>query len=116
MDIDFTAATSRAMQVRELYEQLERRHHGTAWSPQELMIGFLYDLGELGRLVMGAENRWMHEGDLPKELEDKLAENLWWVLVLAKRLEIDITKSFASKMDELDAKLAGSVAKLDSAP
>ena len=33
----FAAAGARALHVRGLYEQMEERIHGSAWSPQELM-------------------------------------------------------------------------------
>jgi len=112
MEIDLAAATARAMHVRRLYEQLERHIHGSSWTPPELMVGYLYDVGELGRLVMGAEGRWMHEGDLPKELADKLAECLWWTLVLSERLDVDMTRAFTAKMDALDLQLTASVARL----
>ena len=109
--INFTAATARARHIRKLYTQLEERLHGTAWTPQEVMLGYLSDSGELGRLVMAAEGRWLHEGDLPRELEDKLSECLWWVLVLADRLGVDISKSFTAKMNERDVQLTKRVAK-----
>jgi len=79
--------------------------------PQELMLGYLYDIGELGRLVMAAEDRWLYKGDLPRELKDKLSECLWWVLVLADRLGVDITKAFTTKMNELDVQLTKRVAR-----
>jgi NTP pyrophosphatase (non-canonical NTP hydrolase) len=75
------------------------------------MLGYVYDVGELGRLVMAAEDRWLHEGDLPRELEDKLSECLWWVLVLADRLGVNIIKAFTTKMDDLDVQLTKSVAR-----
>jgi NTP pyrophosphatase (non-canonical NTP hydrolase) len=111
--MDFTTATARARHIRELYKQLEERLHGSAWTPQELMLGYLYDIGELGRLVMAAEDRWLHEGDLPLELEleGKLSECLWWVLVLADRLGVDLTKAFTTKMNDLDVQLTKSVAR-----
>ena len=83
--VDFTAATARARHIRARYKELEIRLHGSAWIPQEIMLGYLHDIGELGRLVMAAEERWLHDGDLPRELEDKLSECLWWVLILADR-------------------------------
>jgi NTP pyrophosphatase (non-canonical NTP hydrolase) len=109
--IDFTAATARALHIRELYKQLEERLHGSAWTPQEMMLGYLYDIGELGRMVMAGEDRWLHEGDLPRELQDKLSECLWWVLVLADRLGVDITKAFITKMNDVDVQLTKSVAR-----
>ncbi len=107
--MDFTAATARARHIRELYQQLEERLHGSAWTAQEVMLGYHCDVGELGRLVMAAEDRWLHEGDLPRELEDKLSDCLWWVLVLADRLGVDITKAFTTKMNDLDVQLTKSV-------
>jgi NTP pyrophosphatase (non-canonical NTP hydrolase) len=107
--VDFTAATVRARHSRELYRQLEKRLHGSVWTPQEVMLGYLYDIGELGRLVMAAEDRWLHEGDLRRELDDKLSECLWWVLVLADRLGVDITKAFTTKMNDLDVQLTKSL-------
>jgi len=109
--LDFTAAAARASHIRDLYKQLEERLHGSAWTPQEVMLGYLSDIGELGRLVMATQGRWLHEGDLPRELEDKLAECLWWVLVLADRLGVDITKAFTTKMDDLDVHLTKSVTR-----
>jgi len=58
-----------------------------------------------------AEDRWLHEGDLPREFEDKLSECLWWVLVLADHLGVDITKAFTTRMNDLDVQLTKSVAR-----
>jgi len=109
--VDLTAATARARHIRALYKQLEQRLHGSSWTPQEIMLGYLYDIGELGRLVMAAEGRWLHDGDPSPELEDKLSECLWWVLVLADRLGVEMTKAFTRKMNALDVQLKKSVKK-----
>jgi hypothetical protein len=109
--VDFAAATARARHIRGLYKQVEERLHGNAWTTQEVMIGYLYDIGQLGRLIMAAEERWLHEGDVPRELEDKLSECLWWVLVLADRLGVDISNAFTAKMNDLDRQLTKSVAR-----
>jgi NTP pyrophosphatase (non-canonical NTP hydrolase) len=103
--VDIAAASARAMHVRGLYEQMEERFHGSAWTPQELVVGFMQDVGDLGRLVMAAEGRWTHGDDLPADLGRELSECLWWVLVLAERLGVDITDAFTSTMDRLDARL-----------
>jgi len=60
---------------------------------------------------MAKEGRWLHEGDLPQELDNKLADCLWWVLVLADRLGVDITQAFTAKMNDLDDQLSKSVAR-----
>lgn len=105
IEIDFTAATERAMRVRRLYHQLEEQNHKTAWTTEEDMLAFVSDVGLLARLVMASEGRWVHGGNLHVEIRSKMAECLWWLLVLSDRLDIDITEEFTSFMDKLDTKL-----------
>ena len=107
--MDFSEAVRRSMKIRRLYHELEERNHGAAWTKQEDVIGFVYDVGELGRMVMAAEGRWVHRGDLKKDLEDKLAECVWWLCVLSERLGIDLDAAFASKMAELEGSLSSSL-------
>jgi NTP pyrophosphatase (non-canonical NTP hydrolase) len=108
--VDMAAAIARAAHVRSLYAQMEERAHGTAWTPQELIVGLMQDVGDLGRLVMAAEGRWMHGGDVPDELGRELAECLWWVLVLADRLGVDLPEAFSARMSELDEHLTARLA------
>ncbi len=85
MDIDFTAATERAMRVRRLYHQLEKQNHQSEWSIEEDMLAFTSDIGVLARLVMASEGRWL--------------------LVLSERMDMDITIEFKSLMDKLDTEI-----------
>jgi len=105
IDIDLNTATERAMRVRRLYQQLEVKNHKTVWTTEEDMLAFVSDVGVLARLVMASEGRWVHGGDVHAELSGKMAECLWWLLVLSDRLGIDITEEFTSFMDKLDTKL-----------
>ena len=108
-ETDFSEAVGRAIKIRKLYHELEESKHGGPWTKQEDMIGFVSDVGELGRMVMAAEGRWIHHGDLPKDLGDKMAECLWWLFVLSERLGVDINAAFASKMTELENDLSASL-------
>lgn len=107
--MDFTVASERAVRVRSLYRQLEERNHGGAWTTEEDMLAFATDIGVLGRLVMAAEGRWVYGGNVQTELTSKLAECLWWILVLADRLDVDINEAFTAFMDRLDSDLETSV-------
>ena len=100
--LTFATAALRSDRIRQIYHQLEARHHGEIWSKQEDMIGFVADVGELGRLLMAAEGRWVVAGDGRKQLEDKMAECLWWLFTLSERLEIDLSQAFLVKMEELE--------------
>ncbi|WP_312560505.1 hypothetical protein [Anaerospora sp.] len=62
---------------------------------------------------MAAEGRWVHDGEVKPELTAKLAECLWWILVLSDRLGVDMTEAFTSFMDKLDRDLVKSVAAAD---
>lgn len=110
MGIDFTAATEQAVRVRRFYQQLEEHNHNGAWTTEEDMLAFTTDIGALGRLVMAAEGRWVYDGEVKSELTNKLAECLWWILVLSDRLGVNMTEAFTSFMDKLERDLAKSVA------
>ncbi len=108
--VGLAQAAMQASRVRQLYHQLEEVHHGVRWSKQEDVVGLQSDVGELGRLVMGAEGRWMAPDDVRKQLEVKLAECLWWIFSLSNRLGIDVEHAYVDKMTELEHELALSVA------
>ncbi len=112
-ETDFSDAVARSMRIRKLYNELEQRKHGGPWTNQEDVIGFVHDVGELGRMVMAAEGRWMHQGDLPNDLGDKLSECLWWLFVFSERLGVDINSAFSSKMSELETSLSSSLEETD---
>jgi NTP pyrophosphatase (non-canonical NTP hydrolase) len=105
INCDFAAATERAMRIRKLYHQLEEQNHKTIWTTEEDMLAFVSDVGILARLVMATEGRWIHGGDINTELKDKVAECLWWLLVLSDRLSIDITHEYNSFIDKIDTEL-----------
>lgn len=109
---DFTGATACAIRIRELYHQLEEHSLGRKWTLEEDMLGLFTDIGVLGRLVMAADGTWGYDGNVNIELKHKLSECLWWILVLSDHLNIDITDSFTTFMDKLDADLTNSVASI----
>lgn len=103
------SASERALEVRAPYEVLEQRINGKVWSLHELMIGFSNDVGYIGRLLLANDGTWDIAGDPKAELEHKLAESLWWIFVLADRLDIDITAAFNQTMDRIREDLQAGV-------
>jgi NTP pyrophosphatase (non-canonical NTP hydrolase) len=100
--MDLQTLTERAVNVRSQYAALECSRYGRAWSNEELMLGFLGDVGDLAKLVMAKEGvRAMPEVDT--KLAHELADCLWCVLVLAQRYEIDLQSAFCQAMDEIEA-------------
>jgi hypothetical protein len=104
-------ARDQALSVRALYEVLEKRFNGETWSLHELMIGFSNDVGQIGRLLLADSGTWPIDGDAQAELRHKLSESIWWVFVLADRLDIDIDTAYATTMATLHAGLEASVAR-----
>lgn len=102
-------ARDRALEVRALYEVLEQRFNGKVWSLHELMIGFSNDVGTIGRLILAHDGTWGIDGDVDGQLQHKLAESLWWIFVLADRLDIDMSEAFTATMNRIHAGLEDAV-------
>lgn len=110
--MQLTEASDLARRVRDLYHEIETAHEGSPWGVKDDMLGLVNDVGTVARLVMASEGRWAPEGDLPTLLEGKLAECLWWVLVLADRLDVDITTAYATTLGGIESHLQESVGRL----
>ena len=102
-DMNFNDVVERSVQIRKLYHQLERQYHGSEWTIEEDALAFLTDAGLVGRLTMSEQGRWPIGGDTASELEHKLGECIWWLIILAERMDIDIgeaLKNFLSKTEK----------------
>lgn len=109
--VNLTPAREVPLDVRRLYEVLEQRFNGTTWSLHELMIGFSNDIGYIGRLLLAHDGTWAIDGDADAELKHKLAEALWWVFVLADKLDIDIDHAFTDTMSTIRTGLNTTIAR-----
>jgi hypothetical protein len=95
---------SRAKKIRTRYHELELKHHGSKWSVEEDALAFLTDAGLVGRLTMSQQGRWPLGERTNEELSHKLGESIWWLIILADRMEVDIKESiegFLSRTQEL---------------
>jgi len=106
-------ARTEALAVRALYEVLEERFNGKTWSLHELMIGFSNDVGYIGRLLLAHDGTWGIEGDAEAELRHKLAESMWWLFVLADKLDIDLDSAFTDTMARIRTGLEATVARTE---
>ncbi|SHO44731.1 MazG-like protein [Anaerocolumna xylanovorans] len=103
--MNFSEVVERSVQIRKLYHQLERQNHGTEWTVEEDALAFLTDAGLVGRLTMSQQERWPKGGNTVLELEHKLGECIWWLIVLAERMNIDINKSLDEFLSNLEEQL-----------
>lgn len=100
------ALTDQAMLLRQRFAEAAERKGQRGWTREEVMQGFVGDVGDLMKLTMahagireipGAEQKLGHE----------LADCLWSVLVLAKLYEVDLEKEFSRMTAEVAQKLQG---------
>ncbi|NQQ33566.1 MazG-like protein [Streptococcus suis] len=92
----------RCLAVRKAYRELELKHHEKEWSIEEDLLALTNDIGNMNRLIMTKQGRYYDE--TPYTLEHKMAENIWWLIELADRLDIDIQKemeNFLAQKEEL---------------
>jgi hypothetical protein len=103
-ELNLKEAITRSQKIRELYRELELSHHGSEWTVEEDALAFLTDAGLVGRLAMSQQGRWPKGGDTDTELSHKLGECIWWLIILADRMNVDINSAlegFLSKTEEL---------------
>ncbi len=89
-----------ARDVRAKYAQVEDRLYGRPWTSEEIMLGFLGDVGDLAKLVQGKAGVRPRE-DLDAALAHELADCLWSVLTLADVYDIDLETAFRETMRDL---------------
>ncbi|GAA1649147.1 hypothetical protein GCM10009744_45730 [Kribbella alba] len=103
--MEFAEMRAAARGVRREYAAVEERRYGRSWSREELMLGFLGDVGDLAKLVQGKEGV-RPRADLDEAFAHELADCLWSVMVLADAYEVDLEAAFVRTMSELREHLA----------
>ena len=99
--MEFKSLSNRAMEVRRHYSELEKHRYGRAWTREEVLQGFIGDVGDLAKLAMACSGI----RDIPEagqKLVHELADCLWSILVLSELYEVDLEQAFLETMDELE--------------
>lgn len=103
--MDFDDMQNKARVVRAQYAEFEAAQHGRSWTTEEIMLGFLGDVGDLAKLVQGKEGVRPRE-DLDEALAHELADCLWCVMTLADAYDVDLGSAFERTMDGLSQTLS----------
>ena len=106
--MEFRALVQRAVDVRQQYAEFEERKYGRAWTREEVVQGFVGDVGDLVKLAM-AHSGIRNIPDAEQKLAHELADCLWSVLVLSEMYGVDIEHAFLQTMDELEQHIASQV-------
>lgn len=100
---NFDDIIHRSLEIRKKYHELEVQHHGSEWTTEEDAMAFLTDAGLVGRNIMSQQKRWPKTNS-ESELEHKLGESIWWLIVLANQSDVDIKEAmnkFLTKTEKL---------------
>lgn len=106
--------SERAMEIRKKFAEFERVKFRREWTKEEIMQGFVVDVGDLMKLVM-AKSGVRQVDDVDKKLAHELSDCLWCVLVLSKLYGVDIATEFMKTMDELEVWIAKKQQEPDAA-
>jgi NTP pyrophosphatase (non-canonical NTP hydrolase) len=100
--MDFQKLSQRAVSIRAQYQNYEQINYGSAWSREEMALGFVGDVGDLAKLVMAANGR-RNNPDAKEKLAHELADCLWSIIVLAESHGINLEQAFINTMDDIEA-------------
>src|SRR5689334_10171673 len=106
----FSELEQSALQLNELYEQLEVKRHGRAWTTEELALGFVGDVGDLAKLIQ-AHAGVRHIDDWQAKLGHELSDCLWSILVIANKCGVDVQAEFVRNTRELVNHVSGELGK-----
>jgi len=101
---NFDEIINRSVTIRKKYHELEMLHHGSEWTVEEDALAYLTDAGLVGRNIMSQQQRWPKAGAEP-ELEHKLGENIWWLIILAERSGVNIKDAVNKFLTKTEAAL-----------
>ncbi len=94
------------MQIRARFDEAALAEKRRPWTREEIMQGFVVDVGDLMKLTMAKRGSRSVE-DVDRKLAHELSDCLWSVLVLAQLHDVDLEREFLVTMAGLEAKLAG---------
>jgi NTP pyrophosphatase (non-canonical NTP hydrolase) len=102
---NFEDLSKRALEIRAKYDRLNHEQREVVWNEQQLMAGFVGDVGDLSKIIM-AKHGLRAMDDVDTKLAHELSDCLWSILVLAAKYDIDLAAEFMKTMDQLDERIA----------
>lgn len=95
---------NRAVEIAELYDQLNRAQGRESWTDSDYVAGLVGDVGDLSKVSMGLNGLRPIENAEAK-FEHELHDILWSVMVLASRNGLELSSGFMATMDNLETKI-----------
>ena len=102
--MNFNDLQKRAIEISQKYDKLNQKKRGVVWNEQQLMAGFVADVGELSEIIM-AKHGLRELDNVDDRLAHELSDCLYSILVLAARYNINLSAEFIKTMDGLENRI-----------
>lgn len=103
--MELSQLSARALQINEAFAAHARGQGLRPWTREEVMQGFVGDVGDLMKIVM-AKAGLRPGADVDRRLPHELSDCLWSVLVLATLYQVDLEKEFLATMAAIETRLS----------
>ena len=104
--MNFRDLEAAALQLNDLYEQLEIKKWGRVWTTSEVALGFVGDVGDLAKLIQ-ADAGVRDIDDCRAKLGHELSDCLWSIIVLANKCGVDLEAEFVRNTREISKYVSG---------
>lgn len=102
--MQFQEMIQRAREIRAQYSQDELKRFGKEWTKEQLVQGFVGDVGDLVKLSM-AKSGVRNIENVDQKLAHELADCLWSIIVIADQYDVDLEAAFSQTMNELEERI-----------
>lgn len=97
--------TARVAELREKVKDFQAKRGWGSESPKDIALSIILEASELLEHFQFKSGREVEEeARLYGPICDELADVLWWVLSMANRLDIDVTRALIMKMEKNEVK------------
>jgi len=102
MENDFQKMINKAVEIKAKYNEIEPKK----WQVEQGMMGLMTDVGELSEALMAYRGyRKDVNKDVKKILEHELSDVLFSIIIIAKKIGVDLEKSFWRTMEEIEKRI-----------
>ncbi len=104
-----------ANNIKLSYDRLNSLEGNCSWGYIEFAQGLVGDVGDLTKLLMAKKKIRSFIGkDLDESIKHEVCDILWSVLVISKKLNIDLQDTFPKFAQELNSKIQKQIIKKTS--
>lgn len=102
--MEFKDIVAKANEVRNAYENFEKKTYGKTWTKENIAEGLVGDVGDLMKLVL-AKQGLRKIDDVDEKLAHELSDCLWSIIILAEQYGINLETAFIENMEQLKTRI-----------